>query len=706
MTVKKHYRKLDVQKGGGYKEALKTKPTFKEKLKIMGSNIKKASGHVFKAPAYLVRGISSGIGTSVGLGATRLTGQAAKGIQLSLAKRAEKKAQAKVNVLTGMREKGIIGTRLTAKGKLTQIQKKIDNKTKLVESLTKTGMSGKNLLRAQSNLNAIQKKLKSKSLKTNTNTKTLQANALKPTINNNPMLKLRLRKLQTRKNAVASAENKYRKSKESSKKILSNTTQAMKKSIKGVADMSIKKTAALYTLAVLGSPAVTPMALMAMPIVDTLKAMGKDVPAVRNAGVKMRNMFKSISGDKAGLIKQSEKYEAEANKINFKIGDNMGQVKSLGAKLTGVDDTTQIKITQINELLPKINSINNNINTLKLQLANATDEQKRQNLIVQIEKETTNLNRINADYNNYSRDLYSTAKNLSSEVMKKDLEKYLDMASNTNRLFAINTEFMKRQRDTSATLLSLQKKDKKLLEDIEKPGSILAEQLNKDSFIPNNIKPNAINTTQNYNFNELKIAYDKAKIAFDMGNANAKNAYNYLNALLTQRIVDDSLTDMKKQLVLNNIQSQNYNRQTKIPLPPANSIYATPIKTVTLPSSPPPPLPPPLPPRVHATPPQPQTNEPIYSVVKKSPAIPAAPQDTINNKLLELVKNKNLTNEILARGDKINLLQKLDLLQKEGYDFNENQILNIDDIEKAVKAIEADKNAGYLSVLPPPTNNN
>ena len=94
------------QNGGARSRTIRPSNSFKTKSPgIMTKSwhyTKKGLGHAFRAPAYIVRGASAGVGGLVGLGVTRLGSQAIRGIQLKRAKAAQTSEQRKMNTLLGL----------------------------------------------------------------------------------------------------------------------------------------------------------------------------------------------------------------------------------------------------------------------------------------------------------------------------------------------------------------------------------------------------------------------------------------------------------------------------------------------------------------------------------------------------------------------------------------------------------------------------
>ncbi len=522
---------------------------------------KKGLGHAFRTPAYIVRGTSKGLGGLVGLGTTRLGAAAYRGIQLKRAKAAQTREQRKMNALLGLETEPqtLVGklkryTGFSAKRgmsvELKQAKKadEIDALKKKVESLQATGTSGKEYLKAQAKLKKLEK-LPNRITAFDPTTITRNpgqsyVNALRQKklgllTANSPEKKLyniRQRKLTAKQAKVADANIEYKKSKKAVGDILSDTAKMTKKAIVDVSKMSKKKIAALYTLAALGAPGATPVALIAMPIYDIVKTMGKDVPAIAKLGQRAKNFV----GSRGTLMDEIQKRDADQQKVKAKFDS---QQFELTKKINNIDDTLLSKDnkTKLTNNIDKINKKISLIDKLKIDIEKAPDNKTRrtkEQALINAQKE---LKQAKNEHSLLLQQQYTRAKTELSPVQKQQLESVLDTSANMVRMLDLQSDIQSRQRDIKRSLLQKQKEDRDLIAAAQNLSSPIGVELKGKT---NGINANDIDTID---MAKLKDEYQKAKLkSYD--DPSYKLAARYFEALINLKIIKSSFNNLYTEL--------------------------------------------------------------------------------------------------------------------------------------------------------------
>lgn len=538
--------------------ALKVKVPKKAKA---WSYTKKGLGHIYKTPAYLVRGTSAALGGVVGLGTKRLTTQAVRGIQLRLAKRAQKTEQSKINTILGLRKKTGWFGRSKKNANLEQAIKhdELEALDQKIQSLRETGKKGKELESALKRRETLNKSLGAISLGAISYSKNpgeTYVQALRRTqsgaitnASQKALLNLRTRKLTAKTNAISAANIKYKKAKAASKNILSNTAKITKKAVVDVANMSAKKITAMYSLAVLGAPGATPMALLAMPVYDIVKTMAKDVPAI----AKLSNRFKNLFRSKSDLMNQLNKNDSNKQKLKkgidsqrFKLDGDMEILKN--KKILTEDDVQKMKTN-----LDTIRAKTGEIDSLKMQISKAKNNTSRREFEQKLLTANAELGQSKAEHNTFISGLYEKARTQLSPESKSQLTSALDSSVKITRLVDLSSQLDSKQRDTKRKLMQKQKADIQLLNDSLNSSSPVALALNSATKrLGNFYKQNQKKTPDidTLDMDKLTKTYQQIK-SDSYSNASLEIPARYLESLITAKIMHESFNELSQTLPSN-----------------------------------------------------------------------------------------------------------------------------------------------------------
>lgn len=579
--VARKYHRTKTQMGG--RQNVPTYSNmFKKKSPGLGTGtlhkIRKASGQVFRAPAYAARATSSAVSGLVGLSATRGTAALYHGAKLSSAKRSETREQKKINSLLGLEKthwtKRLGSTLGLYKPKLTELetakkQDTINTLIKKVQSLTTTGTSGKALQKTQAQLTALKKSLPSTSpspttaLLTSTTLptprngesyvnalrrskiETLQTNATSSSNNaakakakaKVDLYKLRTRKLTAKQAKVANADIQYKKSKKALGNIRSNTKKKILEDYQYVKNMSKKKIAALYGLALLGAPGATPVALIGLPIYDIVRTMGKDVPAIAKLGQKVKNKLFGSRGELMDRIAKRDRQQVEVNETFNK------QNTVLTEKLSAIETTLLSKADadKMTEAVKTMQTHMNKINEYKIQAAKATDNTTRKENEQKIIEAQNQLKQAKSDHSLFMQKQYSRAKTELYPEAQKQLESVLDTSTNMVRLLDVQGDIQSRKRDVQRALLQKQKEDVQLLKAAQDSNSPVASALQGKTQDFN------VNNIDSYEISTLKTKLDDANLQ-SFKDPSYKLAVKYFEALINLKVIKTSFGELHTDL--------------------------------------------------------------------------------------------------------------------------------------------------------------
>lgn len=547
--VARRYVRKNKQNGGSNRASKAFKTKSPGLMAKSWHYTKKGLGHTFRTPAYIVKGTSSALGGLVGLGTTRLGAAAIRGIQLRTAKRAQKREQRKIDALLGLKiaptsgwgkfkkYTGIRSTEMSDELKQAKKADEIDALEKKVQSLQATGTSGKEYLKAKDKLDKLKIGYTPTTLtraegQSYVNAlRQLKLGSIKQ--NNRYLYNIRQRKLTARQARVADANIQYKKSKKAVGDILSDTGQMTKKALVDVSKMSKKKIAALYTLAALGAPGATPVALIAMPIYDIVKTMGKDVPAIAKLGQRAKNFV----GSRGTLMDEIQKRDEDQQKVKAKYDS---QQYELTKKISNIDDTLlssdekkklQTNIKTINEQISKINKLKIEI---EKEPNNASRKEKEQKMI----EEQKKLKQIKDTHNLFIQQQYTRAKTQLSPLQKQQLESVLDTSVSMVRMLDLQSDIQSRQRDIKRSLLQKQREDSDLIKSSLDPSSPIAVELKGKTKSFNAKDIDTIDMA------ELKKAYEEAKLkSYD--DSSFKLPAKYFEALINLKIIKSTFKELE-----------------------------------------------------------------------------------------------------------------------------------------------------------------
>ena len=587
--------------------ALKNKSSTRTKLK---SGFLKYGKTALKLPAYAVRGTSALLGSAIGLGVKRAVVSGVRKIQTGTAKSNLLRQQRKMNVLLGLRDKNLWRTKTKemVEAEAYTKAKQLENK---IQSMRTTGTKDKDIKSAQEELKKLVTKHKFGTFNEKEGKITIAENAPK-TLNelreekmkkttSQGRLAVMQRKLDLRQQQYEAAKIKSAQAKQALKSIASNSYTAAKKAVYDVSQMSVKKTLLLYTLATLGAPGATPLALLAMPIYDTMKAVGKDTPAIAKIGTQFRNLFRG----RADLMDQASKYDEHVKKLdegvetevrNFasKREESLNKLNRILDQNMRSDPIQRYKQTQLETLEKKPNKDDTdkqNIELLKKVLnefsqnQNVINEEIRNNYITRMQDVDNVMTKM--------KNLYSEIKNLKTEVLKeqdperkKKLQSQLTQkqndlidAKNTHnkkvteirnytettlskdqaafftdalepsmrfrRMLDLSDEASERQRTIKERLVQEQKDDIKLLKEaaISSSGVAAALTAKQSTYLQGLYNPKSKIDLVNVDFNYLSEKYQKALQASHNDPA-LEIPVKYLKALLTAKIMSESYRDI------------------------------------------------------------------------------------------------------------------------------------------------------------------
>jgi hypothetical protein len=369
--------------------------------------------------------------------------------------------------------------------------------------------------------------------------------------------------------------------------------------------MSVKKTLLLYTLATLGAPGATPLALLAMPIYDTMKAVGKDTPAIAKIGTQFRNLFRG----RADLMDQASKYDEHVKKLNTgvetevrnfksKREESLGKLNRIldqnmrrdilndpveGPKLTELEtleqkpnkdpgDQPRIELLrkELNQFSQNQNVINeeirNNYITRMQDVDNAM--MKMQNLYSEINKLKTKVlkeqdpetkNKLQLQLTQNQNDLIDAKKthnkkvteirNYTETTLSKDQAAFftdaLEPSMRFRRMLDLSEEASERQRTIKEKLVQEQKDDIKLLNEAANSSSGVAAALTakQSTYLEKLYDPKSQIDLSKVDFNYLSTRYQNALQASHNDPA-LEIPVKYLKALLTAKIMSESYRDI------------------------------------------------------------------------------------------------------------------------------------------------------------------